>query len=216
MDSINKIFKVIKHMNTHLEDKLSLDDLCVVSGYTKSHLCYLFKFYIGETPNKYFYQQKLKYAADILTGDEKVLDIAVKIGFESHEAFTRAFKKEFGITPVEYRELYNKVIGCCGSDCFKCDTLRASIEDDDDLRKEIAEHSKTQLPYELNYTEVNCLGCKSDDVSENCISHCPWKPCCKNHGVNRCNQCEKYPCSNLVEMFNHLPEFKENFSNIDN
>ncbi len=108
MDSLNRIFQVIEYMNQHINDELSLDNLCIVSGYTKSHLSYLFKFYIGETPKKYFYKQKLRYGANLLFGSENVLDVALKTGFSSHEAFTRAFKKEFGMTPIEYRKLHYK------------------------------------------------------------------------------------------------------------
>ena len=40
----------------------------------------------------------------LLTGDHSVLDIALSCGFQSHEAFTRAFRRRFGMTPSGYRE----------------------------------------------------------------------------------------------------------------
>ena len=40
----------------------------------------------------------------LLTGDESVLDVALACGFQSHEAFCRAFRRRFGMTPKSYRE----------------------------------------------------------------------------------------------------------------
>ena len=52
----------------------------------------------------YLRYRKLAFALkDIRDTEEGILDIAVRYGFSSHEAFTRAFKEAYGTTPSEYR-----------------------------------------------------------------------------------------------------------------
>lgn len=59
---------------------------------------------------KYIQKQKLLNSAKCLFGNNKVVDIALDAGYQSHEAFTRAFRKEFGMSPIEYRNLNRTVI----------------------------------------------------------------------------------------------------------
>ena len=59
----------------------------------------------GYTYKEYVIKRRLAEALSILlSSEEKVLNIALDIGYESHEAFTRAFKNEFGITPFHFRK----------------------------------------------------------------------------------------------------------------
>ena len=60
----------------------------------------------------YIGYRRLKKAVQLLrTTDNSVLDIALEGGYASHEGFTKAFKKEYGVTPSEYRKKYqNKVL----------------------------------------------------------------------------------------------------------
>jgi effector-binding domain-containing protein len=47
--------------------------------------------------------QLQKAAARLVSGDESILAIAIAVGFNSHEVFTRAFRRRFGLTPTAYR-----------------------------------------------------------------------------------------------------------------
>jgi AraC family transcriptional regulator len=68
------------------------------------HLHRVFRTAAGETPKQYTLRLRLGRAAVmLLTGDESVLDIALSCGFQSHEAFCRAFRRRFGIAPRMYR-----------------------------------------------------------------------------------------------------------------
>ena len=59
----------------------------------------------GYTYKEYVVKRRLTEAVKILSASEKnILDVALDIGYASHEAFTRAFKNEFGISPLKFRK----------------------------------------------------------------------------------------------------------------
>ena len=66
----------------------------------------------GYTYKEYVIKRRLNEAMKRLLGsNENILNIALAIGYESHEAFTRAFKKEFGVSPLRFRKSGLHVIG---------------------------------------------------------------------------------------------------------
>ena len=59
---------------------------------------------VGETPKQYTLRLRLEgAAARMLASDDSIVDVALAAGFNSHEVFTRAFRRHFGRTPAEYR-----------------------------------------------------------------------------------------------------------------
>lgn len=83
----------------------TLEELASVSGCTKEHLCRSFKKYLGVSPTAYLNAKRLNYAANLLLhSDQKVIDVAYTSGFQSLSRFYHAFKKEFGVSPLEYRK----------------------------------------------------------------------------------------------------------------
>lgn len=65
----------------------------------------MFKQYTGQTPSDYVRAVRLSYAAENLRDNgERVLDTALDANFESHDGFTRAFSKYFGIGPAAYQK----------------------------------------------------------------------------------------------------------------
>jgi AraC family transcriptional regulator len=75
------------------------------AGLSAFHLHRVFSAAAGETPKQFTLRLRLgRAAAMLLTTGDSVLDIALACGFQSHEAFCRAFRKRFGITPSAYRE----------------------------------------------------------------------------------------------------------------
>ncbi len=105
MSCLNDIFRSIEYIKNNIEEDLTLEQCSNVAGLSKLYYSNMFRFYIGETPKNHILRQKLLFSAYQLFGNDKIIDIALTTGYQSHEAFTRAFKKEFGMTPSEYREL---------------------------------------------------------------------------------------------------------------
>lgn len=89
---------------SRLDEDVSLATLADEAGLSPCHLHRLFVDVAGETPKAYTQRLRLSRAGVLLlTTSESVLDIALDCGFQSHEVFTRAFRKRFGMTPTAYR-----------------------------------------------------------------------------------------------------------------
>ena len=88
----------------HLDRDVSLGVLAAQAGVSPFHLHRMFSQVAGETPKAYSLRLRLSRAAVLLsTTDASVLDIALSCGFQSHEAFTRAFRRQFATTPRDFR-----------------------------------------------------------------------------------------------------------------
>jgi AraC family transcriptional regulator len=106
-DAYRKRFqKVLDFVETHLEDELTVDRLSDVAAFSKYHFHRQFSAIFGVGVHKYVQLLRLKRASYELAFREsrRVIDVAMESGYESHEAFSRAFKKSFGQTPSEFRD----------------------------------------------------------------------------------------------------------------
>lgn len=82
----------------------SLAELARRAGLSPHHLHRLFREQLQETPRQYSERLRLDYAAsELLATEACVLEIALAVGYESHEVFLRAFRRRFGCTPTQYR-----------------------------------------------------------------------------------------------------------------
>jgi AraC family transcriptional regulator len=88
----------------NLEGDLPLAMLSARAGLSPFQLHRMFSSLAGETPKQFTMRLRLsRGAALLLSGDTSVLDIALSCGFQSHEGFTRAFRRQFGMSPRTYR-----------------------------------------------------------------------------------------------------------------
>jgi len=87
-----------------LEDDVALSALAEHAGLSPFQLHRVFTAAAGETPKQFSQRVRLSQAAALLlTGRQPVLGIALACGFRSHEVFTRAFRRHFGMAPSVYR-----------------------------------------------------------------------------------------------------------------
>lgn len=99
---VDEIDKCIKNYN---DEALTLRFLSHKLGYSEFYTTRKFKEISGMPFRDYLRHRKLAFALKEVRDSEKsLLDIAFDYGFSSHEAFTRAFKKTYGVTPSEYRK----------------------------------------------------------------------------------------------------------------
>ena len=99
----------VDYIEGKLDEDVALSAVAAAAGISQWHFQRLFKALTGETLKTYIRSRRLAASLERLLGTElRVLDIAVLAGFESQEAFARAFKQAFGLTPQKYRGLRDK------------------------------------------------------------------------------------------------------------
>jgi AraC family transcriptional regulator len=93
------------HIQTRLEDDLSLEALAHRAGFSAHHFHRIFTEFVGEPVKEYIRRLRLERGAYRLKiSQDSVLKIALEAGFKSHETFTRAFVRQFGVTPSTFRK----------------------------------------------------------------------------------------------------------------
>ena len=98
------ILSTLIHIQTHLESNLNLDMLAERAGFSAYHYHRIFREIIGEPMKEYIRRLRIERAAYRLkVSEETILHIALDAGFKTHESFTRAFTRQFHITPNEFR-----------------------------------------------------------------------------------------------------------------
>lgn len=104
MNQITIIQQSIDYIEERLGEELTLAEVAKAMFYSEYHFHRTFLYFVGDTMTSYIRKRRLSQAAEFLAHtDQKVLDIALRCGFSSHEAFTRAFRKMYGILPTECR-----------------------------------------------------------------------------------------------------------------
>lgn len=98
--------KLFDHIDRNLDAKLSVDDLSEIVNFSKFHFQRQFSDYCGITIGRYIQLMRLRRASYRLVFNklDRIIDIALDSGFESPEAFARAFKAAFGQTPSDFRK----------------------------------------------------------------------------------------------------------------
>lgn len=94
----------IHKIETHLLEPLCTEALCQENGFSSFHFHRIFKSHVGMSMTAYIRCRRLTHAAvQLIKTDDRLLDLAFLYRFESQEAFTRAFKKQYGLPPGRYR-----------------------------------------------------------------------------------------------------------------
>jgi len=102
MDRVNAVNQMQEHIVANLDD-VTLNSLCAAVGYSKFHAIRMFNEVAGKTPGEYIRALRLTRAAEELRDSGgKIIDTALASGYDSHDGFTRAFKRQFNITPERY------------------------------------------------------------------------------------------------------------------
>jgi AraC-like DNA-binding protein len=97
--------RVTRYASEHLEEPLRVADLAEALAVSPSHLARRFRRAAGVSIGAYLRRYRLKRAAGYLAGSERTVSEAARhCGFDSIYAFSRAFKREFGVPPSRYRQ----------------------------------------------------------------------------------------------------------------
>jgi AraC family transcriptional regulator len=101
---MNPAQKALWFIESHLADALTLDEIAGVAGISRFHLVRAFAVATGFSVMRYVRARRLTEAARALAGGAPdILNLALDADYGSHEAFTRAFRDHFGVTPEAVR-----------------------------------------------------------------------------------------------------------------
>ncbi len=105
MEYYESLNKVVNKIEENLDNKIVYDDLAKIIGTSSYTLQRIFAFLTGITLTEYIRKRRLSRAIEDLTlTDEKIIDIAIKYGYDSGISFSNAFKKMHGVTPTMVRK----------------------------------------------------------------------------------------------------------------
>lgn len=106
MNYYERIGRSIEFIENNLDEDFSVEDAAAEAYMSVSNFYRMFISIAGFTAKEYVRRRRLACAASELESDPKakVLDLAIKYGYAGADAFTRSFKKEFGITPSSVRK----------------------------------------------------------------------------------------------------------------
>jgi AraC-like DNA-binding protein len=94
---------VVKRLQEHPEESLSLDEMAAVAGYSRWHFLRLFQKEIGLTPHAFLIVCRLRLLRSLLRADTATAEAAVSAGFVDQSHMQKIFKLHHGLTPKQFR-----------------------------------------------------------------------------------------------------------------
>ncbi|WP_211748948.1 AraC family transcriptional regulator [Paenibacillus sp. Marseille-Q4541] len=110
MNYIESLQKAIAYMESHLDEEIRIEDVAKVANTSVYHFQRLFMFLTDTSVAEYIRRRRLTLAAqELCTSSVKIVDLALRYGYETPEAFAKAFRKQHGITPSEARKVNSNI-----------------------------------------------------------------------------------------------------------
>ena len=100
-----KINRVVEYINDNLSEDLTLEKLAEICFISKSYLSHQFKTYTGMTLMQFIIKKRLTAARNMIRSGMPATDACMLCGFNDYSNFHKAFKKEFGRSPKEFRKI---------------------------------------------------------------------------------------------------------------
>lgn len=107
---------MMDYIEEHLKENLDLNELSSIFHVSKYHISHVFKDETGISVHQYILKKRLDACKSAIRSGDKITSVYPVFGFRDYSAFYRAFRKEYGISPKEYREMLEKLEAMSGSD----------------------------------------------------------------------------------------------------
>lgn len=100
---VRRFKNVISYIEQNYRKNITLEELANECGMNRNYFCRAFKEYTGKTPVEYLNYFRIESACELIAStDEKLIDIAMKCGFNDYSYFIKVFKSMKGVTPRDY------------------------------------------------------------------------------------------------------------------
>jgi len=97
---------VMRYIREHISEPLDREMLAGVAGFSVPHFHRVFTAHVGESAASYVRRLRLERAGRKLRmGAVNITEVALAAGYDTHAAFSKAFKQQFGLSPSEFRQL---------------------------------------------------------------------------------------------------------------
>lgn len=108
-----------------------------------------------------------------------------------------------------------EMIACCGLDCEKCEARIATINDDNNLRKKVADKWSKLSNIEILPEHINCLGCRGEGPKTYyCSDLCEIRKCVMGKKLESCGKCaEMNSCKIIGAVLENSDEARQNLEN---
>lgn len=104
MNNSQLVASITDYIEAHLQEKITLEELAMQLHYSKYYLLHEFKETTHQSLYNYVKRRRLNEAARaLLYSDQRIIEVAVQMGYQSQQAFTKAFEELFKLTPRRYR-----------------------------------------------------------------------------------------------------------------
>ena len=104
MDWVRAINHAIEYMEEHLTDDITLADIAKSVNLSAFHFQRAFSLLTEMSPAEYLRKRRLSQAgAELTEGKNKVIDVALKYGYDSPESFSKAFTRFHGVSPMQVK-----------------------------------------------------------------------------------------------------------------
>ena len=105
MDWIKMINRAIAYMENHLTERIELADIAGSVNLSAFHFHRAFSMLTGMSPTEYLRNRRLSQAgAELVNGKEKIIDLALRYGYDTPESFTKAFTRYHGVSPMQAKK----------------------------------------------------------------------------------------------------------------
>lgn len=106
-ENIQVVTRVVEYIHEHISENIRLSQLAREANYSVSYICAAFKSVMNKTINNYIKEKRLDLAIQYLKSDISIAEAAERVGFNNYSYFYKAFKSVYGISLVEYRNMYS-------------------------------------------------------------------------------------------------------------
>ena len=97
---------VKRYIREHIGEPLDRETLAAVAGFSIPHFHRVFTAHVGESAISYVRRLRLERAGRKLRmGAVDITEVALAAGYDSHAAFSKAFKQQYGLSPSEFRQM---------------------------------------------------------------------------------------------------------------